>query len=386
MQKKIIALAIAGLSSAAFAQSNVTISGLVDLGYANTNTQTAANGKDTSQTWAGNGSSTSTIVFSGTEALGNGLSAGFFLASDFTAGANQFTTNAGTSAMSVNNPFANQMFNSQNYLTLNSASWGSVKVGTINDASLSVSSASQPFGTAIGSGYSGSFARLNRMGAVNVVNTTGVNTVAAVAAGAGARLVRVGNSAMYETPSFNGFSGSLLHVFKNDNDQYATVGQQELGLKYNNGPINVHYSYYKFDSGNNVAAGGFIGETVKHNMLGGNYTFGPATVYAGWTSSKGNAAAGTTADARSWNIALKYAMGNWALMANVLKVDDKMPVVAAVSGDMDRNLTGLGLDYSMSKRTTAYVRYENGDNDKSSNTGSNTGAFTRWAAGVRHSF
>ncbi|BAO30885.1 porin [Sulfuritalea hydrogenivorans] len=380
MQKKIIALAIAGLSSAAFAQSNVTISGLVDLGYANTNTQTAANGKDTSQTWAGNGSSTSTIVFSGTEALGGGMNAGFFLASDFTAGANQL---GGTAAPTTTTPFANQMFNSQNYLTLNSASWGSVKVGTINNASLSTSSASQPFGTAIGSGLSGSFGRLAGLGAVNVVTTANTVTGAVGAAGgvatSGTRLVRVGNSAMYETPSFGGFSASVLHVFKNDNDQYATAGQQELGLKYNNGPANVHYAYYKFDGGSNMTAG-LVSATVKHNMLGGNYSFGPATVYAGWTSSKGSNAAGTTVDARSWNIALKYAMGNWAFMANVLKADDKLVA------DQDRNLTGLGLDYSMSKRTTAYVRYENGDNDKSSATGSNVGAFTRWAAGVRHSF
>ena len=63
MQKKIIALAIAGLSSAAFAQTNVTISGNIDLGYQNVNTQTAAAGKDTQQSWVGNGSSTSTLVF-----------------------------------------------------------------------------------------------------------------------------------------------------------------------------------------------------------------------------------------------------------------------------------------------------------------------------------
>lgn len=374
MQKKLIALAIAGLSSAAFAQSTVTISGNVDMGYNNFNTQTAAAGKDSQQTWAGNGSSTSTIVFSGTEALGGGLTAGFVLASDFAMGANQITTAAATTAA----PFANQMFNSQNYLELKSATMGSVKLGTINDASLYTSSASQPFGTAIGSGFSGAFARLMGTGAVNVVNTGNLTTIATGTGGT--RLVRVGNSAMYETASFSGFSGSLLHVFKNDNDQYATGGQQELGLKYNNGPINVHYSYYKIDGGSNITAGGLTSANVKHNMLGGNYAFGPATVYAGWTSSKGAAAGATNVDARSWNVALKYAMGSWAFMANVLKSDDKLVA------DVDRNLTGLGLDYSMSKRTTAYVRYENGDNDKSSATGSSVGAFTRWAAGVRHSF
>jgi len=40
----------------------------------------------------------------------------------------------------------------------------------------------------------------------------------------------------------------------------------------------------------------------------------------------------------------------------------------------------------MSKRTTAYVRYETGDNDRSSATGNGIGDFTRWGAGLRHSF
>ena len=43
----------------------------------------------------------------------------------------------------------------------------------------------------------------------------------------------------------------------------------------------------------------------------------------------------------------------------------------------------VGADYAMSKRTTAYVRYENGDNDKAAG---NAGAFTRWNLGARHSF
>ena len=41
MQKKLIALAIAGLSGAAFAQTNVTLSGLVDVGYMSQSIQTA---------------------------------------------------------------------------------------------------------------------------------------------------------------------------------------------------------------------------------------------------------------------------------------------------------------------------------------------------------
>jgi predicted porin len=392
MQKNLIALALAGLSSAAFAQSTVTISGNIDLGYQNTNTETAAAGKDTRQQWAGNGSSTSTLVFSGTEALGGGMTAGFLLASDYTAGANQ-----NSSAFAAAG--ANQMFNSQNYFSLG-GNWGTVKVGTVNNTGLDAGLAAQPMGTAIGGGYSGNFSRLRGMGNAG-------DWMVASALNGGTRLVRSSNSFKYESPSFSGFSATLVHVFKNDNDQYGSFGQQELGLKYNNGPINVVYDYSVFKgTGAGTAATTTLGTTggvvtataavaatgnawsamngmadLKHNMLSGNYTFGPATVYAGWTSSKGmSIGAGDTVNSRSWNIALKYAVGNWALMANFLKDDDKLVA------DVDRKLTGLGVDYSLSKRTTSYVRYENGDNNTSAASGSNTGAFTRWAAGVRHTF
>ncbi len=379
MQKKIIALAIAGLSSAAFAQSTVTISGNMDMGYQNTNTQTAANGKDTQQQWAGNGSSTSTIVFQGTEDLGGGLKAGFFLASDYTAGAQQATT-----AVAGATPFANQLFNSQNFLSL-SGNFGTVKFGTINHTSLEAEMGAQPFATAIGSGVSAAFQRLNGRGTAGNIFSTG-----ATSGNVGARMVRAGNSFKYDTPTFSGFTATYNHVFKNDNDQYSSVGMQELGLKYNNGPANVWLTTTKLDSGANTLGSGtaaapvattLINEVTKHNIIAGNYTFGPATVYAGWTSSKQDLPAGRTVDARSWNIAVKYAVsGALSLAANMLRVDDKMVA------NLDRNLNALGLDYAMSKRTTAYVRYENGDNDKSGATGGNTGAFTRWAVGARHSF
>ena len=123
--------------------------------------------------------------------------------------------------------------------------------------------------------------------------------------------------------------------------------------------------------------------STTHNLLGANYTFGTFTLMAGWTSSKNNAAPTNTVDARSWNIAGKWqATPTLAVMANFLKVDDK---VAAT--DQDRKLNALGLDYAMSKRTTAYARWENGDNDKGSTAGAGaTGKFTRTALGLRHSF
>ncbi len=76
MQKKIIALAIAGLAStAAFAQSNVTIYGIADVGVA----QARSSGNLTATTVRSGGLSTSRIGFKGVEDLGNGLKALFVL-------------------------------------------------------------------------------------------------------------------------------------------------------------------------------------------------------------------------------------------------------------------------------------------------------------------
>jgi predicted porin len=86
MQKKIIALAIAGLAStAAFAQSNVTIYGVVDAAYV----YTGVNGGNTLNTNESHSQDTSLIQsgqldgsrigLKGTEDLGNGLKAVFVL-------------------------------------------------------------------------------------------------------------------------------------------------------------------------------------------------------------------------------------------------------------------------------------------------------------------
>ena len=75
MQKKLIALAVAGLaSSAAFAQSNVTIYGIADIAYVHSSSGSSkTNGVDSG------GWSSSRLGFKGTEDLGDGMKAVFTL-------------------------------------------------------------------------------------------------------------------------------------------------------------------------------------------------------------------------------------------------------------------------------------------------------------------
>jgi predicted porin len=364
MQKKIIALAIAGLSSAAFAQSNVTVSGLFDMGYFSSTFQRSTL-MDAKSYAASNGSATSNITFAGSEDLGGGMKAGFVFANDL----------AGT-----NNTSAGQLWGAgQAYVELAGAKWGSLKLGNVNTASLVASSTSQPFGTGIGSAYSGGFARLSRTTSNGVwAAVVGEGEVAASGA-SGARLIRLNNSAMYSSPNWSGFSLSLQMAKQNDDTTATaghTIGFTEVAASYNNGPLNATYVNSTSKTGGTAVAPLGISEKVTHNLLAANYTFGPATVYGGWTSSKSSVAA--TADSRSWNLALKYAFsGALSAQANIVKVDDKLTT------NQDRSLTGLGLDYAMSKRTTAYGRYETGDNDK---TDGANGKFTRYQIGLRHSF
>lgn len=83
MQKKIIALAVAGLvSGAAFAQSNVTVFGIMDIGYEYAWDHKDEKTKDQGKVKAG-GQDGSRVGFRGTEDLGNGLKANFEFVMNF---------------------------------------------------------------------------------------------------------------------------------------------------------------------------------------------------------------------------------------------------------------------------------------------------------------
>jgi predicted porin len=275
MQKKIIALAIAGLSSTAFAQTNVTIQGLFDTGYQSFKQEAGAVTTKTNRVGSLSNSATTNLTFVVNEDLGGGMKAGLWLETDPAAGTNQAAF-GGTS-----------MWNSQNYLFVS---------GT----------------AAAANGFTAS---------------------------SGGRDIRANNSLRYDTPTWNGFSAGLVYRSSNSgaNNAADADGQTQIGLNYNNGPLNVSYTNSNIMS--NVNGIGAMNTT--HNLLGANYTFGTFTLMGGWTSSKNNVSPARTVDARSWNVAMKWqATPTLAVMGNILKVDDKI-AATAVTGDQDRDLNAL---------------------------------------------
>lgn len=372
MQKKIIALAVAGLlSGAAFAQTNVTISGVLDVGAFNAKAQN----KETSTNAGYNGTATSNIAFRAQEDLGGGMKAGMFIETDIRG--------------------AGAMADYQRYVFVNGG-WGELSLGQRTNFSATTGLVAQPFGTTMGGGYSSAFGRLRGGGFEGTGNysaTTG-------------RDVRANGSIRYDSPNFAGFTAGLSWKPENDstNETTASNGHFNLGLNYANGPIRVSYAYAKItnataavpltttwvdaDADGVIDAGEFTNSggtsaydsSIKHNLLAANYTIGAFTVYGGYTTSKADRtnAAALNDDSRSWNIAAKWAAtGNIDLMANYLKDNDK------TSNNDDRKLIGLGMDYKFSKRTAAYLRYEKLDTD--TNDGG-TGKLTTYGAGLRHAF
>ena len=338
----------------------MSITGIFDAGYKSVTAQDAT---ASSKNIGGNNAATSTIIFSGTEDLGGGLKARFLGKQNFNAVSGQ-TGNGST-------PYQNgNFFNDEIWVGIDGG-FGAIKLGAPNSAMLETNGKIQPFGTAMSGGYSSS--SINRLGATTT--TLGANQYLGGGSAAG-RVIRHEKTARYDTPVINGFAASYAVALQND--QVATTGSTsntngytDLGLTYSQGPLNLAYAATTIKSGAYSAAGAASGASVaaagaltansevKYTMLGGNYTMGAITVYYGATTGKSTGLA-TNIDVSSSNIAAKYALTPMVdLMINSVKVDDK------VSAAKDQKLTGLGVDYKFSKNTSAYLRYEDYNTDKS---------------------
>ena len=414
MKKTLIALAALAATSV-FAQSSVSIVGFVDTGFKSTTGDTTAAGVNPKKSeLAINGTGTTAIHFRGVEDLGGGMKALFQAEIDWNP-TQSSTLNGTATAAAPGQYYSGTPFNGEQFLGL-SGGFGSVKLGTPNSAALETNAIAQPFGTALGGGYSNTVARLGVSGSYGINQFVGGTSSAN-------RVIRHEKTARYDTPEFSGFKASVEYAFGNNNAAIPATSTntgnaadsnkyQAIGLKYNNGPLNVMFSNTKASNGANsaaftaagnpnpalsttvtVAANNLLpGETVTHNFLAANYTFGPATVYAGYTTSKNNSTlltANTTGGAKenavSYNIAGKYVISSTiSLMANYIRVNDKNPLNA------DANIFGLGADYRLSARTALYARYE-GYKKLATNGAGTTAALGSinqnvYMLGVNHSF
>ncbi len=411
MKKSLIALA-ALAATASFAQSTVTISGLVDIGYGQVNApanNAGVQAGDISRA-AMNGSATTAIIISGTEDLGGGMRAlfryelnpDFVGGSGLTGGAGAqstgFNANANASADGV---ALGNGANGYNFVGIQTATMGAVRVGRLNTGTLAAWGTGSVFGTALGSGFGTSqiFARSVPSSGANFNNTAPT---------------RFNGAVEWTSPTINSFTARLLYVPEVNvagagglggciatsatvcaaaTDAEAALvpganraGATDVSLAYNKGPLNAMVAQQKVKIGAN-GVNTLVSPIANANATTGDYTLTTTAANyqvtpqlrafgAYWTEKQG-----TTHDYQSYMLGARYSMGAIDLAISMAKNDSKL------SNNRDRKILGLGADYNLSKRTAVYARYENRDANTNDGTDNSTHGVTKTThVGIRHNF
>jgi predicted porin len=329
MQKKLIALAIAGLAStAAIAQSNVTVYGRVDYGYVNRSSGDGASpANGTRSEFASGIEGGSRIGFKGSEDLGNGLKAIFEL--EYGIGVDSAGGATGATPTSSTTPYS-QWWNRHSYVGLTGG-----------------------FGTVVGGRVDG-----DRYSVINSYDPFGGGTVAnAITAFGGGQVTRGDNAIAYISPDMSGFRVLTFYTTKLVGSEGvgaypSTTGTQQntgdlrgggLNLEYANGPIRATVNYEKF------AQKGISNTDVKVGEIAGSYDFGVAKVSALYDSVKTDAG---NADLRNWLVGVSAPVtGSSLVRAVYTRHTDKN------DGNNDYNKFGIGFQYKLSKRTDVFTDY-----------------------------
>jgi len=353
MQKKIIALAVAGVvSGAAFAQTNVTVYGIVDQGYAYASSDAKASDPNGTNKFSGlkdGGLNGTRIGFKGEEALGNGLKAIFVqeYGKDIDQNASTWNTRQG-------------------FVGLAGDKWGSLTLG-------------RQYNAASGA-----------VGRNNANDVTSVNPYNVIQGNFGSQIRSAGGSARqdnvvkYMSPTWSGFSFAANYTFgetKNptsgtvnaasnqynvadvsDNGRYSVLGS------YANGPFNIDVAYAgQTNVVDYTKALDGQGKDITEWYVGGAYDFKVVKLYAHYQDlSNDNKATSVATDVKQWSVSAGIpvsAAGRFMIEYTSQKVEYNNNTAA---GKPDGTNDGWGIAYwhDLSKRTRLYAGISQIDYDK----------------------
>jgi len=358
MQKKLIALAVAGLASTgAFAQANVTVYGVADATFDVVRVSgDAANDLGNTTRVSTN---SSYLGFKGAEALGNGLTAVF----QFESGVG-FDNNGSFGA--TRDSFVGV-----------SGGFGTVVLGKLTGPTRALGGAVDVNSGATGIGSNGGL--IGKLGGNHLlssgVGATGTNTtpyLGSNALGTGCKASttcvslfddRWTNAIAYVSPSFAGLTGTFAYV-ANENKNYQGGAKSnttgfDAGLKYANGPIMAAVTY------NAVSLGNANNTDVSNFRVGGTYDFGIASVRALFDRTRGDHVAGIGTATQNvfglggtFNVTPAGKIIGQAYFARDLKAN------GSSQNDSGAKLFEIGYEHSLSKRTILKAVYAHLNNDK----------------------
>lgn len=344
MQKKVIALAVAGLvSGVAFAQSNVTIYGVADVGVEVGKYGDNAGVVTRAQSGQQAGSR---LGFKGEEALGNGLKALFTLEMGISIDTGN-TSHGGAGANSTtNNTTTSNAFGRQAFAGLSSDKFGTVTIGRQYTAFYNTLLKADAFGYGLGAQLGNTLAKLP--GATS----------------------RTDNTIIYATPNFSGFSGAVAYgsggaTGAETPTQSALTSQtNKVGryvsaqAAYENGPIYAGLAYSELVGGPAYASAATNDFTNKTWVAAGSYDFKVVKLLASYAAGKLDGNSGTVYKGDGWSVGAKVPLGTAHIIsAQYSKLNDKM------SSDQDFKVWGVGYEYYLSKRTNLYAAYAKGYNN-----------------------
>lgn len=339
MKKTLIALAAVAATGAAFAQSSVTIDGILDIGLV------TPLGSDDARLDATNGASQ--IRFRGTEDLGGGLRANF-------VAAQRLSVESGGNDGSAN---GRPTFQGETTVGL-SGGFGAIRFGRALTALQGPVNATDPWGTlTVGSTAilpSGYYTDPN-----GDLNGSGLGRTDGI---------------FYNSPTFGGFSGALTYGFKQSSTAPAstTLAANTKNLLsvyggYSSGPLTLGVGYEQNRQDDTVT------------FIHGIYNLGFMRIGGGYS----NIEMSTTGTAKPGSIAAGQKVNAWNLMAvvpmNAFTFKFGYGVSKNDTTDIDRSKKlGVGVEYALSKRTTVYSTFGR-DSELATNK-------SGYDIGIKHSF
>ncbi|AEF88682.1 putative porin precursor transmembrane protein [Delftia sp. Cs1-4] len=306
----LLVLSLTALSGAAFAQSSVTLFGVVDanIGY--------GSGSVASRTsLSGSGLNSNRLGFRGTEDLGGGLAASFWLEAGFNVDTGTgLSTNTNNQASGVT-PAGGLTFNRRSTVSL-SGPWGEVRMGR---------------------DYTPQYWNLGYM---DVFGNVGAGSaLPATIPITGPTAVRASNSIGYLSPKvLGGFAVQVAHYRGENASGAANSGDGTGGgvrLTYDNGPLTAGLGWGR----TKYAAG----DTYQRNVLLG-WDFGVAKLYGGYSR---DAAGSVNATGHSLAVSVPVGVGEFKAGYSRYKTD--------AAGSPDAKKLAIGYVHNLSKRSALYA-------------------------------
>ena len=342
MKKSLLALAVLGaFAGVASAQSTVTLFGVVDV-----NARSVKNdGAGTRKTLSTDGINSSRLGFRGTEDLGGGLSANFWLEGGL-------QPDDGTTSKLD--------FRRRSYVGLKGG-FGEVQAGREYTPTFWNTTIFDPFGT-------------NGVGSsINITHNVGQLTY-----------IRASNMINYLLPALGGLYGQVM-VAAGEGGGGKYVGGR---IGFAAGPFDIAGAVGRQD----IVAGG--SSKFEHANIAGSFDFGVAKVMAQYNNETVKSG---TPDFKESRILLGVVapLGQGELHAAYTRTDEKSRLIGAVqTANRDASQLAVGYNYFLSKRTALYGTFSRLDNKLGSQFAigggpgvpTSGGNSTGLEFGLRHSF